>query len=51
MTKCDLCGQKIPTTFLNKLIGTVIKDKNSKKRTICADCQRKHSSEEIKNLL
>ena len=51
MVKCDLCGQKVPTTFLNKLLGTVIKDKNGKKKTICSDCQRKYSKEDIKDLL
>jgi len=42
MVKCDLCGQKLATTFLNKIIGTIIKDKDGKKKTICSDCQRNH---------
>lgn len=42
MTKCDLCGQKIQLTFLNKIIGTIARDKDGKKKTICSDCQRKN---------
>jgi DNA polymerase II large subunit len=42
MAKCDLCGQKIQTTFLNKLIGTFVKDKEGKQKVVCSDCQRKH---------
>lgn len=51
MVKCDLCGQKVPTTFLNKLVGTIIKDKNGKKKTICSNCQKEHSKEELKELI
>lgn len=51
MVKCDLCGQKIEMTFLNKLIGTYFKGKDKKKKAICSDCQKKHSKEDIKKLL
>ena len=27
MAKCTICGKKIETTFLNKLVGTMIRDK------------------------
>ncbi len=42
MVKCDVCGQKIRLTFLNKIIGTVVRDKDGKKKTVCSDCQKKH---------
>ena len=38
--KCDLCGEKIETTFLGKLIGTKIKDKY-----VCSTCQRKYKND------
>ena len=44
MVKCDLCGQKIEMTFLNKIIGTIVK-KDGKKKNICANCQRKHKND------
>jgi len=38
--KCDLCGEKIETTFLGKILGTKIRNKY-----VCSVCQRKHSNE------
>ncbi|MCX6711767.1 MAG: hypothetical protein NT139_01880 [Candidatus Woesearchaeota archaeon] len=35
--KCAICGEKIETTFLEKIKGTYIK-----KKTICSNCQRKY---------
>jgi ribosome-binding protein aMBF1 (putative translation factor) len=49
--KCDICGKKIETTFLNKLIGTTIRDAKRKKRTVCSDCQRRYTKEELKTKL
>jgi hypothetical protein len=49
MVKCDLCGQKIEMTFLNKIIGTIVK-KDGKKKNICSDCQKKHGTN-LKNVL
>jgi gluconate kinase len=43
--KCNLCGDEIKTTFLEKLEGTIIKTgngENSKKIYICSSCQKKH---------
>ena len=40
MTKCELCGKKIDVTFLNKIIGTHVKDKKGKKHAICFECQK-----------
>jgi hypothetical protein len=44
MVKCDVCGQKIQTTFLGKLVGTVVKDSNGKQKNVCRNCQSKHGS-------
>lgn len=45
--KCDLCKNKIETTFLNKPIGTYIKDKSGKRHLICNNCQKENKKEEI----
>jgi hypothetical protein len=44
MAKCSICGRKIEVTFLNKIIGTQIKDKKGKLHAICFECQKKHSN-------
>jgi len=49
--KCDICGKKIETTFLNKMIGTVIRDSKKKKRTVCNECQRKYTTNELRTKL
>ncbi len=46
--KCALCGKKIETTFLNKIIGTYVKV-NGKMYPVCRECQKKYSMEEIKS--
>ncbi len=46
MAKCNICQKKIEMTFLNKLIGTQIK-KKGKLYSICAECQKKLSYEQI----
>ncbi|MBW3013402.1 hypothetical protein KY325_01475 [Candidatus Woesearchaeota archaeon] len=38
--KCDICKKNIQTTFLNKLLGTVIKDRKGKKHSVCKECQK-----------
>ena len=45
--KCEICKSKIQTTFMNKLIGTYIKDEKGKKHTICKNCQQSNTKEEI----
>ncbi len=43
--KCALCGEKIDTTFLEKVNGTVVKikkDGKNEKIYACSDCQKKH---------
>jgi hypothetical protein len=49
--KCALCGNKIEENFLNKIIGSYIKNKSGKKKVICPDCQKKYSVAEIKDKL
>lgn len=49
--KCDICGKKIEFTFLNKVIGTYIKDSKGKKKVVCNECQKNHSLEELKTKL
>ncbi len=49
--KCDICNRKIETTFLNKLVGTMIKNSKHKKKYVCNECQRKYSKEDLKTKL
>ncbi len=37
--KCEICSNKIETTFLKKILGTFIKDENGKKHCVCTACQ------------
>jgi len=43
--KCDICGQKIETIFLGKLIGTQVKNK-----FVCSKCQSTHKGNLKKKL-
>jgi Zn-finger protein len=43
--KCELCKNKIPETFMKKILGTVVKDEKGKKHYVCKDCQSKHSND------
>ncbi|MFH1588959.1 MAG: hypothetical protein ABIB43_00120 [archaeon] len=45
--KCDVCGKKVETTFLNKVIGTYMKNKKSKKKLVCKKCQKENSKENL----
>ena len=44
--KCSVCSKSIDTTFLNKIIGTHVKDKNGKLHAVCFECQKKFKSKE-----
>lgn len=44
--KCGICKNRIETTFLNKLLGTYVKDAKGKKHTVCFECQKKFPSKE-----
>ena len=48
--KCDVCKEKIETTFLEKIVGTYVKV-NSKKKLVCNNCQKKYSIQELKEKL
>jgi hypothetical protein len=41
MVKCSICKNKVDTTFLNKIVGTYIKDAKGKKHAVCFECQSK----------
>ncbi len=44
--KCSICGKSINSTFLNKIIGTHVKNEKGKLHTICFECQKKFASKE-----
>ena len=44
--KCSICNKSIETTFLNKIIGTYVKDSKGKLHAICFECQKKFTSKE-----
>ena len=48
MAKCEICGAKVETTFLNKLIGTYVKDAKGKKKAVCPACQKAGKDGEVK---
>jgi hypothetical protein len=48
MTKCEICKNKINETFLNKAIGTYVKDSKGKKFLICNECQRNLKNDKSK---
>ncbi|MBT3407896.1 hypothetical protein HOK68_00720 [Candidatus Woesearchaeota archaeon] len=41
--KCKICNSAINTTFLNKIIGTHVKDKDGHKHLVCFECQSEYS--------
>jgi len=45
MVKCNLCGNKIETTFLEKLVGTKVRNK-----FVCRKCQSKYGNNLEKEL-
>ncbi|MFP4119299.1 MAG: hypothetical protein ACLFTH_04560 [Candidatus Woesearchaeota archaeon] len=51
MVKCELCNRKIATTFLGKIVGTVVYDSGKKKRYVCKDCQSEHSEENLHKVI
>ncbi len=44
--KCDICKNKIEETFLEKMLGTYVKDAKGKKHLICFECQKKFKTKE-----
>jgi len=45
--KCEICKAKIEKIFLDKIIGSYVKDKKGKKHMICNNCQSKYTKEQI----
>jgi hypothetical protein len=50
--KCEICSTKLKETFLNKIIGTYVKDEKGKRHIVCFECQKNFpdKSDLIKNL-
>jgi uncharacterized protein with PIN domain len=44
--KCEICKTKIEKTFLEKIIGTYIKDEKGKKHIVCPECQKKYKTKQ-----
>ena len=44
--KCDICGNRIEKTFLDKIMGSYF-GKGKKRKVVCSECQRKFSKEEL----
>lgn len=44
--KCDICKNKIEETFLEKMLGSYVKDAKGKKHVICLECQKKYKTKE-----
>ena len=42
--KCEICKNKIEETFLNKVVGSYVKDEKGKKHLVCNDCQKKYKT-------
>ena len=51
MVKCEICGEKVQKTFLNKILGTYMKDSHGKQRVICQNCQKEYDDEKLKEKL
>ena len=45
MMKCSICSKKIEKTFLNKVVGMIIKV-NKKQKYVCPECQSKFKTKE-----
>ena len=43
---CSICNKSIGKTFLNKIIGTYIKNDKGKFHTVCFECQKRFKSKE-----
>jgi len=44
--KCEICKKKIGETFLNKPLGTYVKDEKGKRHIVCFECQKKLKTKE-----
>jgi len=48
--KCKICNKNIEKTFMEKMIGTSIKDSKGKKHMVCSECQKKFGNDKAKIL-
>ena len=44
--KCEICGKKVQTTFLDKIRGTYFIIRG-KKRAVCSECQQKFTEKTL----
>jgi len=42
--KCEICREKIEETFLNKIVGSYVKDEKGKKHLVCNSCQKRYGT-------
>lgn len=49
--KCALCKEKVETTFLQKPLGTWLKNAEGKRFLVCQNCQKQHTIAEMKEKL
>lgn len=50
--KCEICKSEVKTLFLEKILGTYLKDGKGKQHVICFECQTKFKSkaEQLKQI-
>ena len=44
--KCEICEKQVQTMYLEKPLGTVVKDEKGKRHWLCNVCQSKFQSKE-----
>ncbi|MBN1275671.1 hypothetical protein JXA12_05275 [Candidatus Woesearchaeota archaeon] len=49
--RCSLCKEKVGLTFLQKPLGTWVRDRKGKQHLVCQACQRRYSAAELKEKL
>jgi uncharacterized protein with PIN domain len=45
--KCASCNNPLQKTFLDKIVGTYVKDEKGKRFAVCFECQRAFKKEEL----
>lgn len=50
MAKCSITKEKVSETFLNKALGTYIKDEHGKRFLVSSEVQRKYHNDKKKML-
>jgi hypothetical protein len=48
--KCEICKNKIEEIFLQKPVGTYVKDAKGKKHMVCFECQKKFKNDKAEML-